>query len=51
MFGIGGLAIVYFIAPILDNMLAKIRLRYISIQIFIQILVTALLITQVIIQL
>lgn len=31
MFGIGGLAIVYFIAPILDNMLAKIRLRYISI--------------------
>ena len=31
MFGIGGLAIVYFIAPILDNMLVKIRLRYISI--------------------
>ena len=31
MFGIGGLAIVYFIAPILDNLLAKIRLRYISI--------------------
>lgn len=31
MFGIGGLTIVYFIAPILDNMLVKIRLRYFSI--------------------
>lgn len=31
MFGIGVLAIVYFIAPILDNMLVKIRPRCISI--------------------